>query len=79
MDEIPKHFEKQAPRNVTINCDKKRKEVTSVKSNSDTEQSNMQVHVVNWIPANGEQKENPKHIPVHRNIDKQDENTNTCT
>ena len=78
MDEILKHFDKQAQENLTINYDKERKEDTSVNSNSDTQQSNMQEHIVNWISAHSEQEENPSHIPVHMNRDKPDENTNTC-
>ena len=41
-----------------------RKEHTSLNSNSETQQSNMQELTVNWIPANCEQKENLTHIPV---------------
>ena len=79
MDEILKHFEKQDSKNVTIYHNKQRKEDISVNSYSDTQQSNMQEHIVNHIPANSEQKGNLKHIPVHRNRDKPDENTNTHT
>ena len=62
-----------------LNHNKQRKEDTSVNSNSDTQQSNMQEHIVNWIPANSEWEKNLIHIPLHRNRDKPDENTNTYT
>ena len=39
----------------------------------------MPEHIVNWIPANSEQKKNLRHIPVHRNRDKPYENTITHT
>ena len=55
VDEILKHFEKQVKENVTINCNKQRKEGTIV--NSDTQQSNMQEHIVNQIPANSKKEE----------------------
>ena len=76
MDEILKHFEIQAQENVAINCDKQRKKHISVSSNSD---SHIPLFFVNWIPANSEQEENLKHIQVHRNRGKPDENTNTYT
>ena len=44
-----------------------------------TQQSNMPEHIVDWIPGNSEQEENLSQIPVHRNRDKPDENTNTPT
>ena len=47
--------------------------------NSDTQQSNMQEHIVNQILANSVQKENLRHKLVHRNRDKQDEKNSTCT
>ena len=62
-----------------MNGDKQRKEDTSVNSNSDTQQSNMQEHIVNYIPANSQQEKNQRHIPDHRNSNKPDENTNTHT
>ena len=67
VDRILNHFGKQAQENVTINCDKQRKEGTSVNSNSDTQKSNLQEHIVNWIPANSEEDKNLRHVPVHRN------------
>ena len=54
--EILKHFRKQAQENVTVILDKQRKEDTSVSINGDTQQSNMQEHTANWIPANSEQE-----------------------
>ena len=45
-------------------------------SNSDTQQSNMPEKIVDQIPANKEHEENLEHIPVHRNRDKPDDNTN---
>ena len=64
---------------MTTNHDKHRKEDTSVDGNIYTQQSNMEEHIVNWIPANNEQEENLRHIQVHRNRDKPDENAYTCT
>ena len=52
---------------------------TYLNSNSDTKQSNMQEYIVNEIPANSEQGENLRHIPIHRNTDKPDENNNIHT
>ena len=62
---------------MTNNHDEQRKEYTCVNSNSDTQQINMQECNINQIPMNSEQKENLKCIPVNRNRDKPDENTNT--
>ena len=64
---------------MTINHDRQRKEDTHVNSNNDTQQNNMEEHVVNGIPANSEQEENLRHIPVHGNRDQPDENNNTNT
>ena len=79
MDEILNHLEKQAQKHGTLNYDIERKEDTCVKSNSDTQQSNIEEHNLHQIPINSEQKPKLKHISVHGNRDKPDENTNTCT
>ena len=79
MDKILKQFEKQVKENVKVNCDKQRKEIMSVTSKSDTQQSNMQEHIVNCMPAKNKKEESLRHTPVHRNREKPDENTNTCT
>ena len=50
-----------------------------MKNNSDTQHSNMQEYIVNRIPVSSEQEENQKQIPIHKNIDKLDERTNTQT
>ena len=39
----------------------------------------MQEHIVNMIPDSYEQEENKKQIPIHKNIGKPDERTNTQT
>ena len=77
VDIILQHFEKQAQENLTINLDKQRWEDTSLNSNSDTQQSNMQEHIVNWIPANSAHEDNLRCISFHRKRDKPGENTNT--
>ena len=52
VDKILNHFEKQTQENVTVDYNKQRKEDTSVNSNSDTQQSNMQEHIINQMPTN---------------------------
>ena len=79
MDEILICFENQAQEHGTFNCDEQRREDTCDNSKNYTQQSNMQEHNENWIPTNSKQKGNLKHIPVHMNGDKPDENTKTYT
>ena len=79
MGEILKHYEKPAHEYVTINHDRQGRENTYMNNGNDTQHSNMQEHIVNQTPLNHKQEENQKHIPVHQNRDKPDQNTNTQT
>ena len=70
VDKIPKHYEKLAHKNVTINHDRQGREDIYMSNSTDTQQSNMQEHIINKIPVNGKQEENQKHIPIHPHRDK---------
>ena len=77
VDEILKHYEKLANKNVTIDHNRQGREDTSMNNSDDTQHINMQEHIVNQIPVSHKQEENQKHIPIHLKRDKPDENTNT--
>ena len=64
---------------MTSNPNSTGREDEYMNNNNDTQHSNMQEQIVNRIPASCEQEENPKQVPLHRNIDEPDESTNTQT
>ena len=73
LDDILKHCEKPANKNMTSIHESWGRKDTYINNNNGTQHSNMQEHIVNRIPASCEQEENQKQIPIHRNIGKPDE------
>ena len=85
MDQLNKsnvgseHFDEQIPQNMIHDRNKQIKESTQVNSTSEVQQTNMKDHVTNVVSVNNEQKDDPNHMPVHRNNKKPHEKTNTHT
>ena len=79
VNEILKNYDKLAQENIRSNYDSQGREDTFMNNNNATQHTNMQTHLVNRIPARCEQEENEKQIPIHKNIGKLDERTNTQT
>ena len=77
MNEILKNYKNLAQENVTNNHDSLGIKHKFMDNNNDTQLSNMQEHIVNRILASCENEENKKQIPIHKNIGKLDERTNT--